>query len=172
MPQTISKNCLNCEIEFLAQKREVKRGNGKFCSLKCSSAYRTKLVIIKGPKTPNVSCAHCKKEFYLKLSRHKLSKSGLYFCCRAHKDVSQKIGGIKEIMPSHYGVITRKDNCKHYRKKAFSAKSQSCERCGYNSHPAAIIVHHIDRDRMNDDILNLEVLCANCHAIEHWGKEV
>lgn len=74
-------------------------------------------------------------------------------------------------MPAHYGVITRKDDCKHYRKIAFNAKPQCCERCGYDSHPAAIIVHHIDRNRMNDDIANLEVLCANCHAIEHWGRE-
>lgn len=172
MPQTISKNCLNCEIEFQAPKREIKRGFGKFCSIKCSSQHQSKLAIAKGPKDPNVSCAYCFQKFYINNSKRERSKSGLYFCCRKHKDKAQRLGGIKEIMPAHYGTTKRKDESRHYRRIAFSAKVQSCERCGYNSHPAAIIVHHIDRDRMNDDILNLEVLCANCHAIEHWGKEV
>ena len=31
------------------------------------------------------------------------------------------------------------------------------------------VLHHKDRDRHNNDISNLEILCSNCHAIEHWG---
>ena len=44
-----------------------------------------------------------------------------------------------------------------------------CERCGFD-HYAAIIVHHKDRDRDNNTLENLEVLCANCHAIEHYNE--
>jgi 5-methylcytosine-specific restriction endonuclease McrA len=94
------------------------------------------------------------------------SKSGLYFCCRDHKNQSQKVGGIKAIMPLHYGTGTPENT---YRRIAFASKEKICERCGFDKHEAAIIVHHIDRDRNNNNINNLEVLCANCHAIEHWG---
>ena len=37
--------------------------------------------------------------------------------------------------------------------------------------PTSIIVYHKDTNRENNDISNLEVLCANCHAIEHWENK-
>ena len=42
-----------------------------------------------------------------------------------------------------------------------------CNRCGYNSFTEILQVHHIDRNRRNNELLNLEVLCPNCHSIEH-----
>lgn len=41
-----------------------------------------------------------------------------------------------------------------------------CERCGY-SDARALDLHHVDRDRKNNVRENLELLCKNCHAIEH-----
>lgn len=42
-----------------------------------------------------------------------------------------------------------------------------CNRCGYNKEPKILGVHHKDRDRNNNDLINLEVLCPNCHSLEH-----
>jgi predicted HNH restriction endonuclease len=42
-----------------------------------------------------------------------------------------------------------------------------CNRYGYNSEPKILGVHHKDRNRHNNDISNLEVLCPNCHSLEH-----
>lgn len=161
---TIKKNCLHCTKEFNTRSQDVKRGHGKFCSRKCSSDHN------KGRKEirePNVICAFCHQEFYMAASKLSNSKSGLYFCCRAHKDQAQKIGGITAIMPSHYGIES--DNT--YRRIAFAVKPKVCERCGYDKHEAGIVVHHKDHNRQNNDITNLEVLCAICHAIEHWGQK-
>jgi 5-methylcytosine-specific restriction endonuclease McrA len=44
---------------------------------------------------------------------------------------------------------------------------KECERCGYNEVAAVLGVHHKDRNRKNNAIENLEVLCPNCHSIEH-----
>lgn len=160
----IKINCLFCNKEHFVREKEVKRGNGKFCSYSCSSKYNKSLI----PKPlPNVYCAYCNKNYYLNNSKQMASKSGLYFCCREHKDVAQRIGGIKEIMPPHYGTAEPENS---YRRTAFRFKAKICERCGYDKHEAAIIVHHKDRNRNNDSLDNLEVLCANCHAIEHWGE--
>jgi predicted HNH restriction endonuclease len=78
------------------------------------------------------------------------------------------INGIKEIMSAHFGTGAPENT---YRRTTFAVKPKKCERCGYDTNPAAIIVHHKDRNRSNDAITNLEVLCCNCHAIEHWGEE-
>lgn len=162
----IKKNCLQCNNLFDAPKREVNRGNGKFCSRHCARLYNS---IHKPEPTPNVSCAHCNVKFYINSTRKKKSKSELYFCCREHKDAAQCIGGIKEIMPSHYGTGAPENT---YRRKVFATRPKKCERCGFDKHEAAIIVHHKDRNRENDADLNLEVLCCNCHAIEHWGEQI
>lgn len=45
----------------------------------------------------------------------------------------------------------------------------NCQRCGYDTHPEILGVHHKDRNRKNNHSDNLEVLCPNCHSIEH-GK--
>lgn len=43
----------------------------------------------------------------------------------------------------------------------------SCERCSYNENIQILGVHHKDRNRKNNDLSNLEVLCPNCHSLEH-----
>lgn len=157
-------SCEYCDQPTLVHKREILRGNGRFCSLRCSARYHAK----HRPKPePNVKCAHCGETFYKTDSKLKKSKSGLYFCCREHKDLAQRIGGIKEIMPPHYGVGDHAD----YRKLALGHYGGSCGRCGFDKNLAGLVVHHKDRNRSNNKIPNLEVLCANCHAIEHWGKD-
>lgn len=44
---------------------------------------------------------------------------------------------------------------------------KSCSRCGYNKHPQLLGIHHKDKNRENNNIENLEVLCANCHSEAH-----
>jgi HNH endonuclease len=156
-------SCLNCQQEVYIENKEIARGFGKFCSRKCSGAYKSKNV---KPKDPNVECAQCHKTFYKCFYKRNIPKSGLHFCNRKCKDKAQRIGGIREIMPFHYGTTD-----KNYRYKIFilSGKPKICERCNYDKNEAAIIVHHKDRNRDNNDISNLEVLCCNCHAIEHWS---
>jgi hypothetical protein len=48
---------------------------------------------------------------------------------------------------------------------------RQCSRCGYDARPEILVVHHKDRDRSHNEPSNLEVLCPNCHALEHYGKD-
>lgn len=157
----IIKQCLNCNNEFNPPMREVNRGNGKFCSIKCSGEYNGKM---RPKPQPNTECAWCHIPIYRNTTRLSLSKSGLYFCSDDHKNQAQRIDGLKELSLPHYG-----NGHTNYRGKVFgtSKRQKKCERCGYDQHEAAIIVHHRDRNRENNTDENLEVLCANCHAIEH-----
>jgi len=69
-----------------------------------------------------------------------------------------------EIQPNHYGTGNGESS---YRRLALLEYGYKCQKCGYEANKAAIEVHHKDHNRENNTIENLEVLCANCHAIHH-----
>ena len=52
-------------------------------------------------------------------------------------------------------------------------KKDHCEICGFVALiPAQLDVDHIDGDRTNNDITNLQTLCANCHRLKtHLNKD-
>ena len=46
-------------------------------------------------------------------------------------------------------------------------KESKCEKCGntvWNGEPIPLQLHHIDGNRTNNTLDNLQVLCPNCHA--------
>jgi hypothetical protein len=52
-------------------------------------------------------------------------------------------------------------------------KEARCEACGiteWQGRPAPLQVDHVDGDRLNNELLNLRMMCANCHMqTETWG---
>lgn len=54
------------------------------------------------------------------------------------------------------------------RQRAFAAHGTACQDCGGESSVAnPIEVHHVDRNRRNNDPQNLRVLCRACHVARH-----
>ena len=153
----IKKTCLFCNKEFEASLKEHKRGNANYCSISCSSK-RSRV-----SNENNVTCSLCEKEFYIVPSKLTNSKSGLYFCCREHKDQAQRIGGIEAIQPDHYG-----EGISSYRAIAFRVYPHKCNKCGYDKYPQILEVHHIDINHNNASIENLEILCGTCHDEIHF----
>ena len=167
----IQKNCKQCSKSFSARLADHKRNRAKFCCQSCSAKH---MQAHKTPPIANSVCAFCKKRFYRPKSKLRNSKSGLYFCSRKHKDLAQRIGGIKEIQPNHYN-----NGIANYRVIAFREYPHKCNRCFYDAHPEVLVIHHIDRNRTNNNVFNLEVLCPTCHEVEHftkndgrWGKKL
>lgn len=82
----ITRNCNECQTEYQAEPRYLNRGQGLFCSNKCSGIYfgRKRVVIHK----PNITCSWCGTPFYKKESQQKGSKSGLFFCSREHQGLA------------------------------------------------------------------------------------
>ena len=156
----IEKICKGCSNTFLVEIREVNKGQ-EYCSRNCFNKNRPLII-----KEPNCICGQCKVNFYKNPSSMKNSKSGIYFCSRKCKDESQIIGGIKEIQPGHYN-----DNKSNYRKIIFRIKPKKCESCGYDKITDILEVHHIDENRHNNTIENLQVLCPNCHCEEHFKSK-
>lgn len=160
--KTIRKVCPICNTEFDAPLREINRGNAKVCSRQCgyiSSSQKKKKINV-----PNTECSYCKKLFYKNPSKMCSSKSGLYFCCRKHKDAAQRIdSGFNTMWPSHY----KSGTSVKYRKFALEYYGSYCQVCGYRKHPCILQVHHKDSNRTNNKIENLLVCCPNCHMEQH-----
>ena len=165
-------NCLQCETPFNPDQREVARGNGKFCSLKCACIYNGNQR--RKERVPNVTCAMCHSEFYKSPCQIRKSKSGLVFCSPACKGQAQRIGGgVPEVQPEHYGTS------EEYRKLAFKHYPAKCELCGYERHPEVLHVHHRDSNHQNNVIANLAIVCPTCHEETHfltktgkWAKKL
>jgi len=167
MLQPSERSCETCGDTFIPHYKNInKPKKGRFCSISCSSKrqrYWTKI--------PNVICSYCDKPFYKCKSKQLTSRSGHYFCCRQHRDLALRVGTaktIEAIQPLRY----RGQECVayDYRIVALRHYKPICHRCDFKQKPEILIVHHKDRDRSNNLLDNLEILCPNCHATEHYGE--
>lgn len=154
--------CNFCQEPYEAKQRYINRGQGLFCSRSCSSTYNSRKRY--ADLEPNVVCHTCDKKFYRSKSKQSISKSGLQFCTRKCKEYAQSLeGGVSEIQPSHYGM-----GIPDYRKLALESYPNVCNQCGYEKYIEVLQVHHIDVDRSNNKLSNLEVLCPTCHMEFHF----
>lgn len=85
----ITRPCDFCQENYQAEPRYLNRGQGRFCSRKCSGLAHAETL---DKPEPNVECAYCHERFYLKESRAVKSKSGLFFCSKSHQDEGYRLG--------------------------------------------------------------------------------
>ena len=153
--RVVEFTCKQCNNIFLIPKHRIK--NRKFCSILCFGlAHRNKIKLV---------CAQCGKEFERSPSKIK-SKSNLFFCSRLCKDTAQRLGGITEIQPEHYGKAS---GLYDYRKRALLKYGSVCSECDYSDNEVMLDVHHKDGKRWNNKVDNLEVMCVWCHALKTRG---
>lgn len=158
MKKMVKLNCENCKVDFYRDEYEVRRrakaGRRIFCSQPCASKIRSKECLV------DVECKECG----IKFSRRKGElKSENVFCSSScsNTHTNKKLIGSKARNFKHGKSM--------YRDLALKHKPCCCEICGFDK-DYAIEVHHIDRDRSNNHISNLMVVCSNCHSGIH--KEV
>ena len=142
-------------------------------------------------------CETCKTEFYVMPSYiRKAEKNGtqIRFCSAAcyKKDGAQnpmwgrkhKIESVDKMLahPKRHKFLTGEEN-PNFRKYGTEfgfrgSRSQwwrkylletvgKCERCEFPD-KRVLNLHHRDRNRANNTRDNLELLCWNCHAIDHY----
>jgi hypothetical protein len=147
------ENCKQCSNKFYKPKHSSR----VFCNKTCYIEYKTKNRI-----KHELICSGCGISFIKK----KLNpcKTGLRFCTRKCKDNSQRLENLGAILrPAKKGILGQYG----YRQIARRNYPNLCNRCGYKEHIGILRVHHKDRDRKNNDVSNLEILCPNCHEVEH-----
>lgn len=136
----MTSSCAVCNTSFTHIASRANKA--KYCSRKCYyKAMHTKGSVI-------VKCAHCETVFNASPSEKRK------FCSRACINKTKK-----ESFKPKFSTV----------RKAMIRRNMltNCQRCEYNAEPRILGVHHKDRDRHNNEISNLEVLCPNCHSLEH-----
>lgn len=141
----IKKNCPQCGTEFLCGGRNRKQKQVRFCSTICFSTNRR-----NGKK---FNCFKCGQEVIRNPSHIK----NRVFCSKLCADSSRQKTGRKKIVVSKYCT----------KRLEWISRIKCCQRCGYKDFPQILNIHHIDRNRTNNSDINLELLCPNCHRVEH-----
>lgn len=152
MPDT---KCAICGKNFYAKPRHLKIGWGKYCSNRCKYTAQRKGKI--------VDCSNCGKKIYRGLADFSDSKSGLFFCNKScHCSWTNKN---LHLGVNHPQWVSGENSYKQSFFRSFTGEKK-CMRCGIKDE-RVLIIHHKDKNRRNNAINNLELLCCNCHYLKH-----
>jgi hypothetical protein len=158
--EMVKLSCCHCGAEYLRYggwvKRDVeKRGYKNYCSKECISKARTKEI-------PPQTCLECGKVFY-----RKQNKNERVFCsklCANQYIGRERIGKICGINHPNYN-----SGKSSYRN--IINEDSKCYYCDYKD-IRVLVVHHIDRNRDNNEIDNLLVVCPTHHIELHRGIKI
>lgn len=146
-------SCENCSANFSAKPYWIKKGYGRFCTSACQ--YQSAR---KGKEVP---CDGCGKMSYKQPKALEGSKSGKFFC---GKSCQTKWRNQLYIGERHKNFKT---GIHVYRAKMKRHKiPEVCTLCA-TVDTRVLAVHHIDKNRRNNELQNLAWLCHNCHFLVH-----
>ncbi len=89
---------------------------------------------------------------------------------RANKKTCSRTCSNKNRSGIKYKIGRPRDNAQTIRAiklRIIRERGGKCERCSY-SKQEIIHVHHKDRNKKNNELTNLELICPNCHYEEHY----
>ncbi len=149
----VSVSCKNCQKQFLVKNFFIKIGAGKYCSSKCHHESKRTGTWLK--------CEGCKKDIYRTPKYLEASKSKKYFCSKSCQTVwrNKEYSGARHAHWKH-GMASYRNIMKRAGREA------RCALCKVTDE-RVIIVHHKDKNRLNNSIDNLVWLCRNCHYVVH-----
>jgi len=140
-PNTV---CFVCNKQIYKRPSQIKQNKKHvFCSMNCFGISCRK----------EIPCLVCGKMILSGLNKKTCSRS----CSNINRTgVKYHLGSPRDKVKSQ----------KALKLKLLKARGGFCERCGY-SKIKILQVHHKNRDRKNNDLENLELVCPNCHYEEH-----
>jgi hypothetical protein len=136
----VKANCAVCSKEFTHISSRCNKA--KYCSRKCF--YKSRI----GKGLTQYSCRHCDKKFNAPKSTNRKYCSKKCINKEQKKSFNPKFTTVRKQMLAR-GMINK------------------CQKCGYDEVKEILGVHHKDKNRNNNKLENLMVLCPNCHSIEH-----
>lgn len=149
MPEKYKRNpntkCSVCYKPIYRRPFEIRQSiGGVFCSMGCYGISCRK----------EKPCVICGKPILSGQNKKTCSRS----CANKHRT------GIR------YKINSTRSKVKSYKIlkiRLLKERGRICERCGYNKYEI-LQVHHKNKNRFNNDLDNLELICPNCHFEEHY----
>ena len=149
---------------------EYKRKPNTSCSVCGKLIYRRPVELEKsnGRAYCSIACygKACRKE-------HPCIICGTLILASKNKKTCSRTCANKNRVGIKYTGARLKDNVvsqKRLKIRIIKLRGAVCERCGYDVYQI-LQVHHKNRNRNNNTLDNLELLCPNCHASEHYLKK-
>lgn len=140
-----NSKCVICDNLVYRRPKMLEQTQGRaFCGNACYGMYCRN-------ETP---CMVCGKMILASLHKKTCSRS----CANAHRTgIKYKLGQpLKDKVKAQRSLKLR----------LLDARGKKCERCEYDKYEI-LQIHHKDRNRNNNDLSNLQLICPNCHYEEH-----
>ena len=176
-----TKVCALCGKQFRTQKADT-----KYCSLSCgvqdtTSKIQKQLVCVdcgthftfRG-RTTKKRCQLCTKHYNVVKTMRSRKKKHPEVQIGIGSGRSQNTNTLRDqekLLKRRLKYLSNKQNLKitKYRSKVITGNDFCCL-CGFSKYQEALVVHHKDMDRTNNNVQNLSILCSNCHM--HVHKEI
>lgn len=145
-------------------------------------------------RNPNIRCTVCGRSIYRRPIQLKQTKGKAYcgqacygISCRnekpcvvcgvmmlssLHKKTCSRVCANKHRIGIKYKINRPNDKSEYFRVlklRLVEKRGSKCERCDYCK-IEVLQIHHKDRNRRNNKLENLELVCPNCHFEEHHLK--
>lgn len=154
--KTIKKTCETCNKDFYLRVSYFKNGEhlGRFCSKNCYDNWQRRNQKIE-------KCKFCDSDIIISTKNRHIQNNT--FCgksCYAkyrQRNLSGKYVDGDINANRTYRILAFENN-----------KEKCCSICGYDKLPEILQVHHKDGNRLNNEPVNLEILCPNCHYEKHY----
>lgn len=147
--------CSHCKKDYIRRVDRINTTSKVYCSRKCAEKSR------KLGRMVSLCCAYCDKSFEKDSHDMKKSKSGLRFCSKRCMDTAKRGESVLNFKSSLYN-----GGRGSYRRIAYSNYDHKCMDCNLSFKPL-LTIHHVDGNRKNNSLDNLEVLCRNHHNMRH-----
>ena len=140
-------NCFICKKPIYRRPFEIQRNKKMvFCSMVCYGISCRK----------EIPCVLCGKPILSGLNKKTCSRG----CANRHRAGMQyKINRPRDRVKSQHSL----------KIKLLKKRGRGCEQCNYDKYEI-LQIHHKDRNKNNNNINNLELLCPNCHFEKHYLK--
>ena len=150
-------NCDYCRESFYKKPSHIEKCIRNYCSDNCR---------YKGRKSGlHIKCFVCGKEVYKERRFLNRSKYKKFFCTRQCSNVWL---GTKHRGKDNPNWTTGKSSYKAIMKRI--STNIRCLLCS-KSDERILLIHHLDKNRQNNDPKNLVWLCHNCHFLVHKYKQ-
>lgn len=153
-----SINCNFCNKKINRKPSQIALARNHYCSNTCRYSSR------KNGK--DIKCSECGDIVYKTLKELNRSMSQKNFCSIL---CANRWRGKKFFRDKHPNWKNGESSYRDFAKKHLAIKY--CNMCKTQD-TRVLMVHHIDKNRKNNSILNLMILCYNCHFLVHHYPEV